>query len=176
MPLSIYEYELKNRLILGTALYSSLDIMQQAFKQANTQMLTIALKRQSYKNDNRFWDMIKSLNIKVLPNTAGCRTVQEAIAIAEMSREIFNTNLIKLELIGDDYTLHPNIFALFKATEILIERNFRVLPYCTDDIVVCKDLVTLGCEVLMPLASPIGSGQGLRNPRGLQLLRVEVTH
>ena len=171
MSLTIYEHQLDNRMIMGTALYSSLELMQQAITQSETQMLTIALKRQLHSKPNDFWNIIKFFAVNVLPNTAGCRTVQEAVTIAEMSREIFSTNLIKLELIGDDYTLHPNVFSLLEATEILFAKGFNVLSYCTDDIVVCKELVALGCKVLMPLAAPIGSGQGLRNPRGLQLLR-----
>ena len=171
MSLTIYKHQLGNRMIMGTALYSSLDLMQQAITQSETQMLTIALKRQMHGKPNDFWNIIKSFKVNVLPNTAGCRTVQEAVTVAEMSREIFDTNLIKLELIGDDYTLHPNVFSLLEATEILFAKGFNVLPYCTDDIVVCKELVALGCKVLMPLAAPIGSGQGLCNPRGLQLLR-----
>ncbi len=159
-------------MILGTALYSSLNVMLSAIDSSEVEIVTVSLKRQAMKaNENQFWQTLQSTNCDVLPNTAGCRTADEAVMIAEMAREIFNTNLVKLEVIGDDYTLQPNVFELVKATEILIKKGFQVLPYCTDDLTVCQELVNIGCKVLMPLASPIGSGQGLQNPYALKLLR-----
>ncbi|MDC0535510.1 thiazole synthase [Francisellaceae bacterium] len=173
MSLTIYNRTHTNRMILGTALYANLDVMLKAINAAETEMVTVSLKRQSTKGgkDNKFWDAIKNTGCDVLPNTAGCRTSKEAVLIAEMGREIFNTSLVKLEVIGDDYTLQPNLFELVKATETLLAKGFHVLPYCTDDLTICSELVSLGCKVLMPLGSHIGSGQGLQNPYALKILR-----
>ena len=172
MALKIYEKDYKSRMILGTALYSTLTTMTDAIVSSNVQLLTVSLKRQAQqKNQNKFWKIINSIGCDVLPNTAGCRTAKEAVMIAEMARDIFNTDYIKLEVIGDDYTLQPNLMELVFATEQLFDKGFKVLPYCTDDITICHELVKLGCQVLMPLASFIGSGQGIQNPAGLQRLR-----
>ncbi|MDC0535527.1 thiazole synthase [Francisellaceae bacterium] len=173
MALNVYDKTFKNRMILGTALYPSLEVMLSAIQAADVEFVTVSLKRQAANKSqgNKFWQAIQSTGCDVLPNTAGCRTAIEAVMIAEMAREIFSTSFIKLEVIGDDYTLQPNVFELIKATETLVEKGFQVLPYCTDDLTVCQELVNLGCKVLMPLASPIGSGQGLQNPYALRLLR-----
>lgn len=172
MPLQIYNHTLNNRMILGTALYPSLESMTETIQASKVDMVTVSLKRQlTGGNQNHFWQTIQNSGCLILPNTAGCRSAQEAITTAEMAREIFGTDLIKLEVIGDDYTLHPNVFELVKATEILIQKGFNILPYCTDDLTVCTELVSLGCKVLMPLGSPIGSGKGISNPYGLLLLR-----
>ncbi len=166
------EKQLDSRLILGTALYPSPDIMCESIRHSNTQVVTVALKRQlaGFK-DNKFWDLLKSLNVNILPNTAGSRNAKEAVTVAEMAREIFKTNWIKVEVVGDDYNLQPNPFELVKAVEQLLQRGFTALPYCTDDLVLCKALVDLGCNVVMPWASPIGSGQGLLNEYALRTLR-----
>ncbi len=164
--------QLTSRLILGTALYPSPETMCESIKHSQTQIVTVALKRQlAGFRDNRFWDLLKSLDLNMLPNTAGCRSVKEAVTVAEMAREIFQTNWVKLEVIGDDYNLQPNPFELVKATEELLKRDFFVLPYCTDDLVLCKTLASLGCKTIMPWASPIGSGQGLLNEYALRTLR-----
>jgi len=110
-----------------------------------------------------------------LPNTAGCHTAKEAITTAEMAREIFQTNWLKLEVIGDDYNLQPDPFALVEAAEQLIKRRFNVFPYCTDDLILCRRLVDVGCRVLMPWGSPIGTGQGLLNKVNLVTLRERFT-
>ena len=107
----------------------------------------------------------------LLPNTAGCYTAKEAINTAHLAREIFNTNWIKLEVIGDDYTLQPNSLELIKATEVLLRDGFIVFPYCIDDVIICRELINQGCKILMPMASPIGSGQGILNTFNLNLLR-----
>jgi len=111
----------------------------------------------------------------LLPNTAGCRSAQEAITLAEMAREIFETPWIKLEVTGDDYTLQPDPFELVVAAAELIKRGFDVFPYCTDDLVLCKRLVDVGCQVLMPWAAPIGSGRGILNPYALETLRARMS-
>lgn len=162
-----------SRLLLGTAQYPSLEVMNKAIVAAQTQIVTVALQRQSpeKRGGEFFWNHIKSLNCHLLPNTAGCRTVDEAITTAEMARELFQTHWIKLEVIGDDYNLQPDPFALVEAANRLIQKGFEVFPYCTDDLVLCQRLVDCGCRILMPWGAPIGSGKGLMNPYALATLR-----
>ena len=172
MSLKLYDLSLNNRLILGSALYPSLQCFLDTIEEADIEMITLSLKREvGSGNKNHFWNKIKQTNCKILPNTAGCRTAEEAIQIAKISREIFNTDFIKLEVIADEYSLYPNGIELVKATKNLIDDGFKVLPYCSDDISICQALVDHGCEVLMPLASPIGSGKGILNKYNLTLLR-----
>lgn len=163
---------LSSRLILGTALYPSPECMSNSIKASGSQLVTVSLKRQLPGSiDNTFWDTIKSLGCHLLPNTAGCRTAKEAVMVAEMAREIFQTNWVKLEVIGDDYTLAPHPYELLKAAEQLLAKGFEVFPYSTDDLVVCKSLVNAGCKIIMPWAAPIGSGKGLINPYAMRNLR-----
>jgi len=158
---------------LGTAQYPSLQIMHDAIKISETNIITVSLKRQlSYANAGKsFWDYIRALDCHILPNTAGCRNATDAITTAEMARELFQTSWIKLEVIGDDYNLQPDPFELVKASDILIKKGFNVFPYCTDDLVLCQRLLDTGCKILMPWASPIGSGKGIINPYALETLR-----
>ncbi|WP_168464602.1 thiazole synthase [Wolbachia endosymbiont of Ctenocephalides felis wCfeT] len=164
---------LKSRLLLGTALYPSPSIMQEAIKASKCEIVTVSLRRQvpDKQGGKAFWHYIKGLGRRILPNTAGCRLAEEVITIAEMSREIFDTSWIKLEVIGDDYNLQPNPFELVKAAQELVRRGFVVFPYCTDDLIACQKLVEVGCQILMPWGAPIGSGQGLLNPYALTVLR-----
>src|ERR1700678_1939781 len=118
-----------------------------------------------------FWNLLRETGKTILPNTAGCHTVHEAVTTACMARELFETTLIKLEVIGDEMNLQPHPFALVDATVELIKLGFKVFPYCTEDWVLCRRLMNAGCEVLMPWAAPIGTGQGARNPRALRELR-----
>ena len=111
------------------------------------------------------------MGLKLLPNTAGCKSAEEVFTLAQMSREIFNTNWIKLEVLGDSYNLQPDPFALLEATKILVADGFKIFPYCTDDLVLCQKLADLGCEVLMPWGAPIGTGKGLINIHALKILR-----
>ena len=170
---NVYGVELKSRFFIGSALYPSPEIMQQAVSASKADVITLSLRRQSPENKGgeQFWDFIKNLGCHLLPNTAGCHSPKEAIAIAEMSREIFETDWIKLEVIGDDYNLQPDPFGLLEATETLIKKGFKVFPYSTDDLVLCQRLQDLGCEVIMPWGSPIGSGKGLMNPYALETIR-----
>lgn len=167
---------LTSRFMLGTAQYPSLQIMREAIITAQTKVITVSLKRQSpqEKAGDAFWNVIKELDCHLLPNTAGCHNANDAITTAEMAREIFNTNWIKLEVIGDDYNLQPDIFELVKAAKILIEKGFEVFPYCTDDLVLCQRLIDCGCKILMPWAAPIGSGKGIINPYALEILRARL--
>lgn len=172
--LVIYNKVFNNRLFMGTAYYPSLDIMKKSISIANPSMITASIKRQTAQNKEnakQFWQYLKELKIPILPNTAGCTSVDEAINTAYMAKEIFNTDWIKLELIGDDLTLCPNNLKLIEATKILLENKFKVMPYCTEDLIVCKKLVDLGCEVIMPWAAPIGTGIGPINEYGLKNLR-----
>jgi thiazole synthase len=162
-----------SRLILGTSRYPSLHTMQSAIQQSGTQIITVAIRRQMphAAQGNAFWDSLRQLPCKILPNTAGCHTAKDAVYTAELARELFQTNWIKLEVIGDDYTLQPDPFELSIAAQQLNAKGFFVMPYCTDDLILCQRLADSGCSVLMPLASPIGSGQGILNPYALALLR-----
>ena len=164
---------LTSRLLIGTAQYPSLDILSQAIKNSGTEIITVSLHRQSpqQKGGETFWNTIKELNCHLLPNTAGCRDANSAIMTAEMAREIFQTNWIKLEVIGDDYNLQPDPFELVKAATQLIKEGFEVFPYCTDDLILCQRLIDSGCRIIMPWASPIGSGKGIINPYALETLR-----
>ena len=136
-------------------------------------MVTVSLRREAggTRSGESFWSLIRNLGVKVLPNTAGCRTAKEAITTAQMAREIFATNWIKLEVIGEEDTLQPDVFGLVEAARVLIKDGFYVLPYMTDDLVVAEKLLDLGCEALMPWAAPIGSGRGVNNPFALRALR-----
>lgn len=162
-----------SRLLLGTAQYPSLQIMCDAIIASQSDVITIGLKRQTHQpaQQNEFWNVIRQLPVKLLPNTAGCHQAQEAVNLAEIARELFQTNWIKLEVTGDDYNLQPDPFELVKAAAQLVKNGFRVFPYCTDDLVVCKRLLDVGCKILMPWAAPIGSGKGIINPYALQTLR-----
>ena len=165
--------EFDSRLMIGSALYPSPEIMKNAIKASGSEIVTVALRRQSAgtKGSNPFWDIIKELGVTVLPNTAGCHTAKEAIITAMMAREVFQTDWTKLEVIGDQYNLQPDPFALLEATKVLIDEGFRVLPYMTDDLVLAKRLAELGCTTLMPWGSPIGSGRGIMNPYNLKVIR-----
>ncbi|MGS2724216.1 thiazole synthase [Porticoccus sp. GXU_MW_L64] len=165
--------ELTSRLLIGSALYPSPAIMCDSIRQSGSEVVTVSLRRQNPndKGGAAFWEQIQSLNLNILPNTAGCHSVKEAVTTAMMARELFDTHWIKLEVIGDDYNLQPDPFGLLEATKELIDQGFEVFPYCTDDLVLCQKLVALGCNILMPWGAPIGTGQGLLNPFALKTLR-----
>lgn len=167
---------LSSRLLLGTARYPSLQTMQDAITASGTEVITVALRRQSSteKDNNVFWNTVKASQCHVLPNTAGCHQASDAITTAHMAREIFNTNWVKLEVIGDAYNLQPDPFGLVEAAKVLIQDGFEVFPYCTDDLVLCQRLVDCGCRILMPWGSPIGSGRGILNPYALEALRARL--
>jgi len=164
---------LSSRLLIGSALYPSPANMEEAIKTSGAQIVTVALRRQAAgdKAGGNFWNIIKSLGISVLPNTAGCHSAKEAVTTAQMAREVFGTNWIKLEVIGDQYNLQPDPFETVKAAEILIKEGFEVFPYTTDDLVVAKRLADAGCKIIMPWGSMIGSGKGLMNPDNLKAIR-----
>jgi len=164
---------LSSRLLIGSALYPSPANMEDAIRTSGSQIVTVALRRQAAGEGggNQFWDIIKSIGIEVLPNTAGSHSAKEAITTAQMAREVFGTNWVKLEVIGDQYNLQPDPFETVKAAEFLIKEGFEVFPYTTDDLVVARRLADVGCKILMPWGSPIGSGRGLMNPSNLKAIR-----
>ena len=172
-PVTFYGTEVTSRLLLGTAQYPSPAILAEAIRASGTEIVTVSLRRESgaAKAGQSFWQLIRDLGVKVLPNTAGCRTVKEAVTTAEMARELFGTPWVKLEVIGEDDTLQPDVFGLVEAARILSRDGFQVFPYTTEDLVVAEKLVSAGCEVLMPWGAPIGSGRGLNNPYGLRSMR-----
>ncbi|MHB1021868.1 MAG: thiazole synthase [Acidobacteriaceae bacterium] len=172
--LKLYDTSYSSRILLGTARYESPRQLLEAAQAAEPALLTVALRKQMQNGSQAgqpFWNLLRSAGRPLLPNTAGCNTVKEAVNTALMAREVFETELIKLEVIGDEANLQPDPFGLLEAAAELVKRGFKVLPYCTDDLVLCRRLLDAGCEVLMPWAAPIGTGQGPRNPKALRELR-----
>ncbi|MBP2199354.1 thiazole synthase [Pantoea cypripedii] len=165
-----YGFEPQSRFLLGTAGYPSPAILQQAIVASGSEIITVSLRREGVAGA-AFRELLAQLDRRVLPNTAGCHTVQEAVTTAHMARELFNTPWIKLEVIGHADTLQPDPFALVEAARILCADGFQVFPYTTEDLIVGEKLLEAGCEVLMPWGAPIGSGQGLRNIDGLRAMR-----
>jgi thiazole synthase len=168
-----YGVDLRSRLLLGTAQYPSPQILAEAVRASGADVVTVSLRRESAagRAGQAFWSHIRALGLRVLPNTAGCHSVKEAVTTAEMAREVFGTSWIKLEVIGDADTLQPDIFGLVEAARILNADGFEVFPYTTEDLVVADRLVEAGCRVLMPWGAPIGSARGLNNVFGLRALR-----
>ncbi|WP_424944842.1 thiazole synthase [Aliiroseovarius crassostreae] len=168
----IYGEEIPSRLLLGTAQYPSPAVLVEAIRAARCDIVTVSLRRETNAGTGAaFWELLRDLKVRVLPNTAGCHTASEAITTARMAREIFGTNWIKLEVIGHSDTLQPDVFALVDAARTLCAEGFQVFPYTTDDLIVGEKLIEAGCELLMPWGAPIGSGQGLRNPDALRAMR-----
>ncbi len=170
---SFYGVELKSRLLLGTSRYPSPAVLERAVKASGTEVVTVSLRRESGagRAGQSFWSLIQSMGVRVLPNTAGCHSVKEAVTTAHMARELFDTPWIKLEVIGEADTLQPDVFGLVEAARILSEDGFEVFPYTTEDLVVAERLVEAGCRVLMPWGAPIGSARGLNNVYGLRSMR-----
>ncbi|MCF1471706.1 thiazole synthase [Agrobacterium vitis] len=173
--LTLYGTELSSRLLLGTARYPSPAILAEAVRRSKTEIVTVSLRRETAggKAGGAFFELIRDLGVRVLPNTAGCHSVKEAVLTAKMAREVFRTNWIKLELIGHQDTLQPDVFQLVEAARILTEDGFEVFPYTTDDLVVGEHLLGAGCKVLMPWCAPIGSAMGPQNIPGLRAMRAE---
>jgi len=172
--LTLYGRTFKSRLLLGTARYESPDQLNKAITAADPAMLTVSVRRHQVASSDSaqsFWNLIQDAQRPILPNTAGCRSAREAVRTACMARDAFETNFIKLEVIGDEINLQPDPFDLVEAADKLVKLGFHVLPYSTEDWVLCRRLMDVGCEVLMPWAAPIGTGQGPRNAHGLRELR-----
>lgn len=172
----LYGKSFDSRFLIGTALYPSPQIMRDAIVASGSEIITVSLRRQSPAEGggDSIWDYLKQLNRALLPNTAGCHSAKEAVTLAQMSREIFETNWIKLEVIGDEYNLQPDPIETLAAAKQLVELGFDVFPYCTDDLVLCQRLRDAGCQVLMPWGAPIGTGRGLANPYALQAIRERI--
>ncbi|RWN56924.1 MAG: thiazole synthase [Mesorhizobium sp.] len=164
---------LPSRLLLGTAQYPSPAILADAVNASGTSVVTVSLRREMAggRAGEKFWSLIRALGTRILPNTAGCHSVKEAVTTANMAREVFGTNWIKLEVIGNHDTLQPDVFGLVEAARILCEDGFSVFPYTTDDLVVAERLLEAGCKVLMPWCAPIGSALGPVNIPALRSMR-----
>ena len=173
---AFYGRQFSSRLLIGSALYPSPAVMQQAIRASGAEIVTVSLRREAAggKAGNAFWSLIRELGVTVLPNTAGCRTVREAVTTAKLARELFGTPWIKLEVIADDETLQPDVVGLVEAAAILVKDGFEVFPYCTEDLGAALRLVDAGCRVVMPWAAPIGSARGLVNADALRLLRARL--
>jgi len=169
-PFVIGDREFTSRLIMGTGGASSLDALERALLASGAEMATVALRRIDPTSKGSIIDLLDRLGCILLPNTAGCFTPHDAVTTARLAREAFETNWIKLEVIGDDKTLLPDPAGLLDATETLIDEGFTVLAYTNDDPILATRLEDLGCAAVMPLGSPIGSGMGIRNPYNIALI------
>ena len=165
-----YGVTMPNALMLGTAQYPSPSVLQEAFRASGAGVATVSLRREAGQGQ-AFWSLIRDLGVRVLPNTAGCHSAREAVTTARMAREVFQTDWIKLEVIGHADTLQPDPFGLLEAATTLCAEGFQVFPYTTEDQVLAARLLDAGCRVLMPWGAPIGSGLGLNNRHGLRMLR-----
>ncbi|MBI2706009.1 MAG: thiazole synthase [Actinobacteria bacterium] len=170
-PLVIAGEPFNSRLIMGTGGAPGLDVLEDALIASGTEMTTVALRRIDPEAPGSVLDVIERTGARVLPNTAGCFTAAEAVLTAKLARDAFETDWIKLEVIGDEDTLLPEVTDLVDAAEQLVDDGFVVLPYTTDDPVVARRLESVGCAAVMPLGSPIGSGSGIRNPYNLAIIR-----
>ena len=167
--------ELSSRLIMGTGGARSLEALEQALIASGAEIATVALRRIDPQAEGSIIDVLKRVGCRLLPNTAGCFTQKDAVTTARLARDAFETNWVKLEVIGDDRTLLPDPIGLLDAAEELVDDGFVVLAYTNDDPVLAKRLQTIGCAAVMPLGSPIGSGMGIRNPYNIALITEELT-
>jgi thiazole synthase len=169
-PLHIADREFASRLILGTGGFDNHEILTQALTASETEMCTVALRRLDPAARGSILDVLDAAGVAILPNTAGCYTARDAVVTAQLAREAFATDWIKLEVIGDDRTLLPDAVELVAAAEELVADGFVVLPYTTDDPILARRLEDIGCVAVMPLGSPIGSGMGIRNPYNISIM------
>jgi thiazole synthase len=169
-PLVIAGETLASRLILGSGGFDRMDELAAACAVSGTSMVTVAMRRVDPSQQGSLIDTLDRAGVRILPNTAGCFTAREAVRTAELAREALETNWVKLEVIGDDRTLLPDAAELLDGAEQLVARGFTVLPYATDDPVLCRRLEEAGCAAVMPLGSPIGSGRGIANPINIALI------
>jgi thiazole synthase len=172
----IADVTLKSRLILGTGGASNMDALERAIVESGTEMVTVALRRvdTAATMSGGLLDLLDHCGVRVLPNTAGCYTATEAVKVAHLAREAFDTSWVKLEVIGDERTLLPDGVELLRAAEQLVGDGFTVLPYTTDDPILARRLADAGCAAVMPAGSPIGSGLGISNPHHIRLIRQSV--
>ena len=162
----------RSRLIIGSGKYESFEQNLACLEASGAEMITVALRRVNLDKSKgpSLLDVISPERFTILPNTAGCYTADDAITTARLGRELLDTDLVKLEVIGDERTLFPDVPATLEAAQVLVDEGFTVLPYITDDPVACQRLAAMGCAAVMPLAAPIGSGLGIRNPANLRII------
>ena len=165
-------YEFRSRLIIGSGKYESFEQNLACAEASGAEMVTVALRRTQLDGPpgTRLLDVVSPERFTILPNTAGCFTADDAVTTARLGRELLGTDLVKLEVIGDERTLFPDVAATLEAAKVLVDEGFTVLPYITDDPVSCQRLEAIGCPAVMPLAAPIGSGLGIRNPANLRII------
>jgi len=168
----IGERTFSSRLIIGSGKYESFEQNLACLEASGAEMITVALRRVNLDRSKgpSLLDVISPERFTILPNTAGCYTADDAITTARLGRELLGTDLVKLEVIGDERTLYPDVAATLQAARVLVDDGFTVLPYVTDDPVACQQLAAMGCPAVMPLAAPIGSGMGIRNPANLRII------
>ena len=171
---SIAGRELSSRLILGSSQYPNQKVMLDSLDASGTEVVTVAMRRVSLEGAGESLFDVLGGRYHILPNTAGCYTAKDAVLTAELAREALDTDWVKLEVIGDEDTLFPDVEQLLAAAAELIKRKFAVLPYCNDDPVTCRKLEDLGCAAIMPLGAPIGSGMGIRNPYNIEIIRAQT--
>lgn len=174
--LTIADHTFESRLIIGSARFPNPQTMRRSIEESGAELVTVAIRRVDLEDqsEENILNYLQQDKYTLLPNTAGCYTAKEAVVTAQLAREALGTNWVKLEVIGDDDTLFPDVPELLKAAEQLIMDGFVVLPYCNDDPVTCKKLNDMGCAAVMPLGAPIGSGMGIRNPYNLKIIRGQV--
>jgi thiazole synthase len=174
--LKIADKTFSSRLLIGSSMYPNQQVMLDSIAASGAQIVTVAIRRINLQGQHlSVQSLLKDRNLTLLPNTAGCYTAQDAIFTAELAREALQTNWIKLEVIGERETLMPDVVELLQAAETLVKSGFVVLPYCTDDPIMCQRLVDVGCAAVMPLGSPIGSGQGILNRYNLDIIRTQIS-
>lgn len=175
--LKIGTLSLTSRLFLGTSGYPDLQCLQACIQESGTELITLGIRRidLNAQNESSFLGTLQKSPVNFLPNTAGCFTANEAVLTANLARAALKTNRIKLEVIGDDFSLYPDSVELLKAAETLVQQGFEVYPYCYDDVVLCQRLMDLGCVCVMPLAAPIGSGRGIESPARLEMMRKKIS-
>jgi thiazole synthase len=169
-PLVIADRTWSSRLIIGTGGFRSLEQMRDSIEACGAEIVTVALRRMDPQARGSVMDVVDELDCFLLPNTAGCYTAHDAVLTARLAREAFETDWVKLEVIGDDRTLYPEATELLEAARVLIDEGFVVLPYANDDPILNRRLEELGCAAVMPLGAPIGSGMGIRNPYNLSII------
>ncbi|HEY5120375.1 MAG TPA: thiazole synthase [Acidimicrobiales bacterium] len=172
---SVGSLKSESRLVMGTGGFRSLDVLAATLQTSGSSLATVALRRVDPSVEGSIYDLLTSLNFQLLPNTAGCYSAAEAIKVAEMAREAFETDAVKLEVIGDDVTLLPDTTETLRAAEELVSRGFEVWAYTSDDFIVAQRLEQAGCVAVMPLGSPIGSGLGIRNPHAISLIAERIS-
>jgi thiazole synthase len=173
-PITIAGRTMRSRLLLGTGGFPSLELLAAAIAAAGSELVTVALRRIDPGARGSLVDVLSEAGVELLPNTAGCYTARDAVLTAKLAREAFETDWVKLEVIGDEDTLLPDAPELLRAAEQLVDEGFVVLPYTSDDPVLARRLQDVGCAAVMPLGSPIGSGMGIRNPYNIALIREAV--